>query len=95
MLSIILNTGERNLHGRGSQSAHHICGQVGLRLSARAGTDTGAPSHAAEPSQKTLVFQRVPATSANRFMLQRQLPVNYPPDPGRLAVTDGYFFNRR
>jgi hypothetical protein len=26
-------------------------------------------------------------------MLQRQLPVNFPPDPGRLAVTDGYFFN--
>ena len=26
----------------------------------------------------------------DRFMLQRQLPVNYPPDPGRLAVTDGY-----
>ena len=26
----------------------------------------------------------------DRFMLQRQLAVDYPPDPGRLAVTDGY-----
>jgi len=41
----------------------------------------------ADDSSSYTVSQEPPP---DRFMLQRQLPVDYPPDPGRLAITDGY-----